>query len=195
VLLSGNGSNLQAILDACAAGELPARVAAVFSDKADAYGLVRAHQAGIDAIHFTRLGSESRQDYDARLAALVLTYAPRFIVLAGWMRILSAAFLDRFPFQVINLHPALPGAFPGTRAIERAFEAFKNQEISQTGVMVHFVPDEGVDNGPVLGTQIVRIQYNDTLESLTRRIQDVEHDLLVKTLHRLLTDPRGLPNS
>src|SRR6185503_10365389 len=94
VLLSGNGSNLPAILDACASGVVRAQVVAVISDKGDAYGLVRAHDAGIDAIHLPRLDSETRRDYDARLAELALTYVPNYVVLAGWMRILSAAFLN-----------------------------------------------------------------------------------------------------
>src|SRR5690349_18100048 len=101
VLISGNGSNLQAIMDACESRELPASVVAAFSNKADAYGLVRAHEAGIPAIHVPKLESESRRDYDARLAETVLTYAPNYIVLAGWMRILTSAFLDRFPNRVI----------------------------------------------------------------------------------------------
>jgi phosphoribosylglycinamide formyltransferase-1 len=186
VLLSGNGSNLQAILDACASGELPARVAAVISDKSDAYGLVRAYTAGIQAIHLPKLESETRRDYDARLAEMALTYAPNYIVLAGWMRILSSAFLDRFPSRVINLHPALPGTFPGTHAIQRAYEAFKNHQISQTGVMVHLVPDEGVDNGPVLATEIVPIHGEDTLATLEARVHQTEHALLINVLKTLL---------
>ncbi len=83
-------------------------------------------------------------------AKLAASYQPDWIVLAGWMRVLSSAFLDCFPQRVINLHPALPGTFPGTHAIERAFEAYQRGEIDRTGVMVHLVPDEGVDNGPVL---------------------------------------------
>jgi len=187
VLLSGYGSNLQAILDACAAGELPASVVAVISDKADAYGLVRAHNAGITAIHLPKLESESRRDYDARLAEMILTYVPNYIVLAGWMRILTSVFLDHFPNRVINLHPALPGMFPGTHAIQRAYEAFKKNQIGHTGVTVHLVPDEGVDNGPVLASEIVRIQHHDTLESLETRVHEVEHTLLVKTLKTILT--------
>jgi formyltetrahydrofolate-dependent phosphoribosylglycinamide formyltransferase len=192
VLISGNGSNLQAILDACASGDLPARVLAVISDKGDAYGLVRAHHAGIQAIHFPKLESETRRDYDARLAELILTYVPKYIVLAGWMRILTSAFLDHFPNRVINLHPALPGMFPGTHAIQRAYEAFRKNQIGHTGVMVHFVPDEGVDNGPVLATEIVRIQHRDTLESLEARVHEVEHKLLVDALKKITTETRGL---
>jgi formyltetrahydrofolate-dependent phosphoribosylglycinamide formyltransferase len=186
VLISGNGSNLQAILDACAAGELPASVVAVISNNADAYGLVRAYEAGVKAIHFQKLESESRRDYDARLAEDILTYAPNYIVLAGWMRILTSAFLDHFPNRVINLHPALPGVFPGTHAIDRAFEAYQKGQIRHTGVMVHLVPDEGVDDGPVLATEIVPIHPNDTLESLEGRVHETEHILLVNTLKSLL---------
>ena|SRR5687768_1402862 len=185
VLVSGNGSNLQAILDACARNELPATVVAVISNKSDAYGLVRAHSAGVEAIHFPKLETESRRDYDSRLAACASTGLPDYVILAGWMRILTSAFLDHFPNRVINLHPALPGMFPGTHAIERAYQAFKQSQISHTGVMVHLVPDEGVDNGPVLASQIVPIQHSDTLETLEARVHEVEHVLLVETLKTL----------
>jgi phosphoribosylglycinamide formyltransferase-1 len=188
VLISGNGSNLQAILDACAAGELGAKVVSVISNKADAYGLVRAKNAGIEAIHFPKLENESRNDYDARLAVYVSTCLPDYIVLAGWMRILSSAFLSSFPNRVINLHPALPGTFPGTHAIERAYEAYQRGEITHTGVMVHLVPDEGVDNGPALATEIVLINKEDTLETLGQRIHKAEYKLLVDTLKRVFVN-------
>jgi formyltetrahydrofolate-dependent phosphoribosylglycinamide formyltransferase len=180
VLISGHGSNLQAILDACAAGELNAEVAAAISNKSDAFGLERARQAK----------AQDRREYDAELANLVASYQPDWIVLAGWMRVLSAAFLDRFSNRVINLHPALPGTFPGTHAIERAYEAYRRGEIDHTGVMVHIVPDEGVDSGPVLAQEIVPIQPGETLESLEARIHAVEHRLLVNTLkvHCVLHD-------
>jgi formyltetrahydrofolate-dependent phosphoribosylglycinamide formyltransferase len=188
VLLSGNGSNLQAILDACASGELHATVVAVISNKPDAYGLTRAREAGVEAISFPKRENESRREYDARLANYATTKLPSYVVLAGWMRILSSAFLSCFPNRVINLHPALPGAFPGTHAIERAFEAYQQNEIDHTGVMVHLVPDEGVDNGPVLATEIVPILARDSLESLERRIHEVEHRLLVSVLKKLTTE-------
>src|SRR5919108_1062034 len=151
VLISGNGSNLQAILDACSSGELDAKVVCVISNKADAYGLVRAKNAGVEAIYFPKQENESRREYDARLANEVTSKQTDYIILAGWMRILTSAFLDHFLNRVINLHPALPNTFPGTHAIERAFEAYQRGEITHTGVMVHLVPDEGVDNGPVIG--------------------------------------------
>ena len=187
VLISGNGSNLQAILDACQSGELDAKVVSVISNKADAYGLVRAKNAGVEAIHFAKLENESRSDYDARLAVYVSTYLPDYIVLAGWMRILSSSFLASFPNRVINLHPALPGTFPGTHAIERAYEAYRRGEITYTGVMVHLVPDEGVDNGPVVGEQKVFFKQDESLEQFEARMHAVEHELLITTLKSTLT--------
>lgn len=187
VLISGNGSNLQAILDACTSGELNASVVCIISNKADAYGLIRAKNAGIEAIHFAKLANESRQEYDKRLADYVTIKQPDYIILAGWMRILSSSFLSSFPNKVVNLHPALPKTFPGTRAIDRTFEAFQRGEINHTGIMVHLVPDEGVDNGPVLATEIVPIYKDDTLETLETRVHQTEHRLLVNTIKDLLT--------
>jgi phosphoribosylglycinamide formyltransferase-1 len=187
VLISGNGSNLQAILDACNSDELDARVISVISNKADAYGLIRAKHAGVEAIYFAKQEDESRRDYDARLADEVTSKQADYIILAGWMRILTSAFLNHFPNKVINLHPALPGMFPGTNAIERAFEAYQRREIEQTGVMVHLVPDEGVDSGPVLATEIVPIEEGDTVESLEARVHQTEHKLLVNTLKSMIS--------
>jgi formyltetrahydrofolate-dependent phosphoribosylglycinamide formyltransferase len=187
VLVSGFGSNLQAILDACASGKLPARVAAVVSNRPEAYGLERALAAGVPAIPFPCPRGRPRREYDADLAELVASYQPDWIVLAGWMRVLSSAFLERFPAKVVNLHPALPGAFPGTHAIQRAFAAFQTGEIAHTGVMVHLVPDEGVDTGPVLFQARVTILPGDNLESLEARVHAVEHEILVAALQALAT--------
>lgn len=186
VLISGNGSNLQAILDACAANELNAAVVAVVSNKRDAYGLDRARQAAVPAIARPRPLSQPREQYDAGLADLVASFAPDFIVLAGWMRVLSNAFLSRFPGRVVNLHPALPGCFPGTDAIARAFDDHAAHGLRETGVMVHFVPDEGVDSGPLIAVERVPILSDDTLDALTARMHAVEHRLLVAAL-KLLT--------
>lgn len=188
VLISGNGSNLQAILDACKSGELNAQVVTVISNKADAYGLVRARNAGVESIYFAKLATETRQEYNKRLADYVTTKQPDYIILAGWMRILSSSFLSSFPKKVINLHPALPDTFPGTHAIKRAFEAYQRGEIDRTGIMVHLVPDEGVDNGPVLATEIVPIYQEDTLETLEVRVHQAEHGLLVNTLKKILEE-------
>ena len=186
VLISGNGSNLQAVLDACAGNVLPASVVAVISNKPNAYGLARAQNADVPAIAFPLADGESRRDYDTRLAALVASYEPDYVILAGWMRLLTSNFVSVFQNRVINLHPALPGTFPGTHAIERAYEAFQRAEIDHTGIMVHLVPDEGVDDGPVLATEIVPILSDDTLESLETRIHQVEHRLLVETLKQVI---------
>ena len=188
VLVSGNGSNLQAILDACADQVLPASVISVISNKPDAYGLIRAHNAGVESFYFPKLETESRREYDSRLANCIATKLPDYIILAGWMRILTSAFLEHFPNRVINLHPALPNMFPGTHAIERAYDAYECGKIDHTGVMVHFVPDEGVDNGPVLATEIVAIHPNDTLESLEVQIHEVEHKLLVGALKNIIDE-------
>ncbi len=185
VLISGHGSNLQAILDACASGELNARVVAVIANKSAAFGLERARQSNVPAIAKPKPKDQDRRAYDAELAELAASFQPDWIVLAGWMRVLSSAFLDRFPQHVINLHPALPDTFPGTHAIERAFEAYQRGEIDRTGVMVHLVPDEGVDSGPVLAQAEVFIQPTDSLESLEARIHLTEHHLLIETLKKV----------
>ena len=189
VLISGYGSNLQAILDAARLGIIPAQVCAVVSNKADAYGLERARLAGLPAVvHVYKKGQE-RADYDRELADIVASYQPDWVILAGWMRILSSAFLRRFPNRVVNLHPALPGMFPGTHAIERALEAYHSGQIEHTGVMVHLVPDEGVDSGPVLTQRVVSILPEDTVETLEARVHKVEHTLLIETLKTLFENP------
>ncbi len=184
VLISGNGSNLQAILDACAEGVIPAQVVAVVSSKRGALGLERARRANIAAnVHPISRGQD-RREYDTELADLVASYQPDWVVLAGWMRILSMAFLERFPQRVQNLHPALPGMFPGTHAIQRAFEAYRRVHIEHTGAS-YLVPDEGVDSGPVLAQEDVPLYSDDTLESLETRLHNVEHRLMVTTLKTL----------
>ena len=187
VLASGHGTNLQAVLDACADGRLPARVAAVVSNKAGSGALQRAADAGVAYVHVAPQPAEPRADYDARLADIVSGFGPDWIVLAGWMRVLSMSFLGWFPGMVVNLHPALPGELPGTDAIERAWHEAKEGRRDRTGVMVHLVPNEGVDDGPVLATATVSIHPSDTLESLTSRVHGVEHRLLVETLATLCT--------
>lgn len=191
VLISGNGSNLQAILDA--GPSLGARVVCVVSNKSSAYGLERARQAGVAAEVKAKRADQSREAYDAELAELVTSYRPDWVVLAGWMRLLTSRFLNEFPGRVINLHPALPGTFPGVDAIERAFAAYQRGEITRTGVMVHLVPDEGVDSGPLLGQEIIPILPGDSLETLEARVHAVEHRLLVKTLKQVIGQNRAIP--
>jgi phosphoribosylglycinamide formyltransferase-1 len=187
VLISGNGSNLQAMIDAIQSGIIKAEISAVISNKRDAYGLERARKANIPALVLPKMKEQTREEYDAQLAQAVQHYAPDWVILAGWMRILSMHFLRHFPNRVINLHPALPGTFPGTHAIERAYEAFQRGEIQETGVMVHLVPDEGVDAGPVLAQAQVAILPGDTLADLETRIHQTEHRLLVDTLVQIIS--------
>jgi len=185
VLVSGSGSNLQAIIDACADEQLPAEVVAVVSNKPDVFALQRADAAGVPAVHVGVHPGEERADYDARLADVVAGFDPDLVVLAGWMRILTMSFLGWFPERVVNLHPALPGELPGTGAIERAWDEAVTGTRTQTGVMVHLVPDEGVDDGPVLGTAIVPIDVHAGFDAFTALVHHTEHRVLVDTLGTL----------
>ena len=188
ILISGNGSNLQAVIDACETGRLPARLVGVIANKPDAYGLIRAKQAGVKTIILEKKKEQDRRAYDAILAEKVAAFVPDWIVLAGWMRILTSTFLDNFPNRVINLHPALPGTFPGTHAIGRAYEAWQRGEIDRSGVMVHLVPDEGVDAGPVLAKEEILFKMGETIEQFESRVHLVEHRLLVETLRSLVSN-------
>jgi formyltetrahydrofolate-dependent phosphoribosylglycinamide formyltransferase len=185
VFISGSGSNLQALLDAVANGRLPAEIVLVVSNRRQAYGLARAEQAGLPTLYFPlkayKDAGRSREAYDADLAAQVAAYRPDLIVLAGWMHVLSPAFLAHFPGRVINLHPALPGHFVGTHAIERAYAAYGQGEIEQSGCMVHYVIPE-VDAGPVLATAVVPLYPHDTLADFEARMHAAEHELIVRAV-------------
>lgn len=191
ILISGFGSNQEAILQAVEEGRLPGiQVALVVSNRIEAFGIKRAIRHGVPVVYFplapyTKAG-RPRQEYDADLAAILSAFGVTWVVQAGWMHVFTNAFLSRFPSRVINLHPALPGAFPGTHAIQRAYEAYQKGEIDHTGVMVHLVPDEGVDVGPVVLQETVPINPQDTLDDLEARIHAVEHRLLVQALYDLL---------
>lgn len=191
VFISGQGSNLQAILDAIRMKMLDAEIVVVVSNRKAAYGIQRAEQAGIPVVYHPlkpyRDDGRTRRDYDRDLADIVAAYQPDWIVLAGWMHIFTSDFLNRFPYRIINLHPALPGQFPGAHAIADAFAAYQRGEIKQTGVMVHLVPDEQVDRGPVIASEPVPIYPTDTEESLANRIHQTEHRILVAALHRLIS--------
>jgi formyltetrahydrofolate-dependent phosphoribosylglycinamide formyltransferase len=191
ILISGSGTNLEAILTAIEGGKLPGVEAAlVVSNRREAFGIKRAVKHGVPVVYFplapyTKSG-RPRREYDADLAAIIESFGATWIVQAGWMHVFSSAFLDRFSSRVLNLHPALPGTFPGTHGIERAYEAYQKGEIEHTGVMVHLVPDEGVDVGPVVVQKVVAIAPDDSLEDLEERIHAVEHRLFVQALHDLL---------
>ena len=196
VLASGNGTNLQAIIDACASTidtvqQLDAQVVGVVSDKHEAFALNRAQCHNIESAIVVAKPHEMRQQYDARLAQITGAWQPHIIVLAGFMRVLSNSFLSQFPNQVINIHPALPGQLPGTHSIERAFTEFIQGTRRETGVMVHFVPDEGIDNGPVIASQVVPIHVADTIRSLEARVHATEHALIIDALQQLITQQKA----
>jgi formyltetrahydrofolate-dependent phosphoribosylglycinamide formyltransferase len=188
VCISGSGSNLQAILDAVAAGRLPAEIALVVSNRRAAFGLTRAERAGVPTLYFPLKpyvdAGQDRAAYDEALALRLRVQQPDVIVLAGWLHIFTPAFLNYFPGRVINLHPALPGAFPGLHAIERAFDAYRHGQITHSGCMVHYVIPE-VDAGEVLVQEVVPIAPDDTIETFEARMHTVEHRLLVATLQQL----------
>ena len=199
VLSSGAGTNLEAILGAVDRQRLDAEVVAVMINRRNALAGTRARRAGIP-VSFWPLApylaspttpAQGRRRYDAELAAEVAQADPDLVVMAGWMHLLSSAFLDRFSNRVINLHPALPGQFPGPSAIADAWSAYRAGLIDRTGAMVHYVPDEGVDNGPVIASVEVPIHPSDTRESLQARIQAAEHELIVTAIAELLA---AVPN-
>ena len=173
VLVSGSGTNLQAIIDAIAAGTLDARVAVVISNKGDAYGLERARLAGVPAVHVDPANSENPKGYNREIREVLESHGVELVVMAGYMRLLGAEVLRAFPGAVVNLHPALLPAFPGTTAIREAFE----WGVKVTGVTVHFA-DEEFDRGPILCQEPVVVEETDTLETLEARIHEAEHRLL-----------------
>ena len=189
VMISGSGTNLQAIIDAVQSNQLQAEIVAVVSNRQNAYGLTRAENADIPTRYFPlkpyKIAGKPRTAYDNDLAQLVAEYKPDLIVLAGWMLILSATFLDQFPQQVINLHPALPDQFPGTHAIQRAYEAYQVEKIEESGCMVHYVIPE-VDAGPVIDTAVVPIYPTDTLSAFEARMHETEHQLIVAATAKAL---------
>ena len=191
VLASGNGTNLQAIIDACESKQIDAQVVGVVSDKHEVFALNRAECHSVETAVVSAKPDETREQYDARLAQIVGAWQPHIVVLAGFMRILSNSFLSQFPNQVINIHPALPDELPGTHAIERAFTEFTQGTRRETGVTVHFVPDECVDNGPVIAQQTVPIHAADTLVTLEARMHATEHALVIDALQQLITQQKA----
>lgn len=170
VLVSGSGTNLQSIIDACARNEMNARVACVISNKADAYALERAKQAGIPALHLDHRAYSGREAYDEALVATLREFEVDLVALAGFMRIITRVLLDGFPNAVMNIHPALLPAFPGLHAQRQALE----YGVKVSGCTVHFV-DCGTDTGPIIIQATVPVLEGDTEETLSARIQKDEH--------------------
>ncbi len=170
VLISGSGSNLQAILDASERGEIPCRVGMVVSNKADAYGLVRAKNHGVPTEVVDHRAFGSREEFDARLVEILRASGAELICLAGFMRVLTPVFVRAFPNRILNIHPALLPSFPGTHGPRQALQ----YGVRFSGCTVHIL-DEGVDTGPVVVQAVVPVYDDDTEETLAARILKQEH--------------------
>ena len=170
ILISGRGSNMRAIADQATAGKLPIAIRAVISDKADAPGLAIASSLGIETRALSPKTFASREAYDEALADLVASFEPALIVLAGFMRILTAAFVDRFAGRIMNIHPSLLPKYRGLHTHRRALEA----RDCDHGASVHFVTQE-LDGGPVIIQACVAIRPEDSIETLSARVQRQEH--------------------
>ena len=180
MLASGQGSTLQALLDAAQDPSYGAQVVAVGSDKPEAFALERARTAGLPAFAVPLVRGDDRSAWNAALADAVAAHEPDLVVLAGFMRILGPAFLARFPSRVVNTHPALLPAFPGAHAVADALA----HGVKVSGVTVHLV-DEGVDTGPVVAQAAVPVLPEDDEAALQGRIQEVERPLYVEAVGRL----------
>jgi phosphoribosylglycinamide formyltransferase-1 len=190
VLVSGNGSNLQAILDATRSGRLDASVRVVVSNQPQAYALTRARDAGVPAVVIPHREFSSREAFDEAVIDTLKREGVDWVVLAGFMRLLTPAFLAAFPGHVLNIHPALLPAFPGTHAIRDALA----HGVRVTGCTVHLV-DEGVDTGPILAQRAVPVLDDDTEQTLADRVHRAEHELYVEVLAAIAEGRLGKPRS
>ena len=182
VLLSGSGSNLQAIIDATRLGQLDVEIRAVISNKANAYGLVRAQKAGIKTAVLEHTGFDSRESFDQAMMKLIDGYQPELVVLAGFMRILSDAFVDHYDGRLLNIHPSLLPKYQGLKTHQRAIDAGDQK----AGASVHFVSRE-LDGGPVIMQAEVPVLKEDSAESLADRVLTVEHRLYPQVIQLFAT--------
>ncbi|HET9480488.1 MAG TPA: phosphoribosylglycinamide formyltransferase [Candidatus Polarisedimenticolia bacterium] len=190
ILISGRGSNMLAIADACAAGRIAARVGIVISNEPGAPGLAAARQRGIETLVLDHRESRGRQEYDARLAAALDRHSVDLVCLAGYMRLLSPGFVAERAGRIMNVHPALLPAFPGLHAQRQAVE----HGVRLSGATVHFV-DAGLDSGPIILQAAVPVEQDDTEETLSARILVEEHRLYPEAIrlhfeHRLRIEGR-----
>lgn len=170
VLISGNGSNLQAMIDGCDSGSIAGTITAVVSDQSDAYGLERAKQADITTHHLAYKGFDSREAYDQALIKLIDQHQPDLLILAGFMRILSPCFIQHFAGKMLNVHPSLLPKYQGLHTHQRAIDAGDTEH----GTSVHFVTEE-LDGGPVILQAKVPIFTNDSADEVQARVQEQEH--------------------
>ncbi len=181
VLISGRGSNLQSIIDAIRRGELAATIAVVVSNRPEAVGLLRAREAGLDAVCLQQKDFADRVAYDAAVAGVLRDHSVDLVCLAGFMRLVGAPLIDAFPNRVLNIHPSLLPSFPGLDAQRQALE----HGVKVTGATVHLVNQE-LDGGPIVGQVSVPVLADDTVESLSARILVEEHRLYPMAIARVL---------
>lgn len=180
ILISGRGSNMQAIIDAVREGRIPgAEVAVVISDKAEAAGLSKAKEKGVETLVIERKG-RPRAEHDAEIAAEFKKRDVELVCLAGYMRLLSPEFIRAFPNRIINIHPSLLPSFRGLDAQRQALD----HGVKVTGCTVHFV-DEELDNGAIIAQREVKVRDDDTAETLAARILEQEHELYVEALAKI----------
>lgn len=177
VLVSGRGSNLQAIMDRIADGYLPLEIAVVISDKVDAYGLERAAGAGIPTRAISRKSCSSKEEFENKITAVLETYDCELVVLAGFMRILSADFVNHWEHKIINIHPAILPSFPGLHGQKQAAD----YGVKVAGCTVHFV-DAGTDSGPIILQKVVPAYFEDDEDTLAARILVEEHKAMPEAL-------------
>ena len=177
VLLSGSGTNLQAIIDSIKAGKLDAKISLVVSSRPDAYGIKRAEDANIPTLVMNRDLYKDPQAADAKIVEALKGAGVEYVVMAGYMRKVTPVILDAYPNRVINLHPALLPSFKGAHAIQDAFVA----GVKVTGVTVHFANEE-YDKGPIIAQRAVSVLEGDTLETLEARIHKTEHEIYPEVL-------------
>ncbi len=170
VLLSGTGSNLQALIDSTRTGDSPVRIAAVISNRSDAYGLQRARDAGIETRSLDHKAFEGREAFDSALVELIDAFNPQLVVLAGFMRILSPGFVRHYEGRLLNIHPSLLPKYKGMRTHQRALDAGD----SEHGCSVHFVTEE-LDGGPLVVQAVVPVESDDSAQTLAQRVHTQEH--------------------
>jgi phosphoribosylglycinamide formyltransferase 1 len=183
VLISGRGSNLQALIDAVTGGHLNAAIAVVISNREDAGGLERARHAGIEATCLSHRGWPSRDDYDRALIKKLRQRRVDVVCLAGFMRVLGPEMIDAFPNRIVNIHPSLLPSFPGVDAQRQAFE----HGVKVAGVTVHLVTDD-LDAGPIILQRVVPVLDTDTVDTLTTRLLAEEHQAYVEAVRILLEE-------
>jgi phosphoribosylglycinamide formyltransferase 1 len=183
VLISGSGTNLQAIMDSCSAGELDGEVVVVISSHAEAYGLERARKAGISAVHVDRTAYPTFRAFNAAILDALQAHGADIVVMAGYMRLLGAEVLRAYPLRVVNIHPALLPAFPGASGIHDAFD----YGVKVTGVTVHFA-DEEFDKGPIIAQEAVVVAEDDTLDTLEAKMHAVEYRIYSSALQLIAED-------